>query len=99
MFLDVQVSLYRIAQEALNNIVKHSGASKALIFLKFVQGEGSRRVELSVQDNGHGFDPSTVPPNHLGLGIMRERAQTLNASLDIASRFDIGTTITVVWTG
>jgi signal transduction histidine kinase len=55
------------------------------------------RVELVVRDNGRGFDPSTLPHDRLGLGIMRERAQTIGASLDIESTPGRGTQIAVGW--
>lgn len=102
---DVQVALYRIAQEALNNIIKHSGADQATIVLRHLpgrvndKGNPEKRVELSIQDNGHGFDPARVPPNHFGLGIMIERAQSINAYLRIDSRPRRGTKITVIWEG
>ena len=54
---DVQVGLYRIAQEALNNVVKHAKATQAVVTLR--QGE---TVRLTVADNGAGFDPAPSPP-------------------------------------
>ncbi|MHB1415735.1 MAG: cache domain-containing protein [Chloroflexota bacterium] len=90
---DVQVALYRIAQEALNNIAKHAEASTVSIALAFMDD----RVELSVSDDGRGFDPRLVPPDHLGLGIMRERAEAITATLRVASQPGSGTTVTVVW--
>ena len=91
---DVQVTLYRIAQEAVNNIVKHAGASQATVSLR-LQPE---KVHLLIEDDGSGFDPETVSPEHLGLGIMRERAEAIGASLEIDSRVGHGTRIAVVWT-
>ena len=58
---DVQVGLYRIAQEALNNVVKHAKATQAVVTLR--QGE---TVRLTVADNGAGFDPGAVTADHLG---------------------------------
>jgi PAS domain S-box-containing protein len=89
---EVQVSLYRIAQEALNNVVKHAHASQAVVTLRM--GES---VRLSVADDGAGFDPSAVTADHLGLKIMRERAEAINARLSVYSEPGEGTQISVVW--
>jgi PAS domain S-box-containing protein len=89
---DVQVGLYRIAQEALNNVVKHAKASQAVVTLR--QGE---TVRLTVADNGAGFDPGAVTADHLGLKIMRERAEAIGARLSIYSEPGDGTQVSVVW--
>lgn len=89
---EVQVGLYRIAQEALNNVVKHAQASQAFVTLR-----GGAAVRLTVADNGAGFDPSTVTADHLGLKIMRERADALGAQLSVYSEPGEGTQISVVW--
>ncbi|MRS03221.1 PAS domain S-box protein, partial [bacterium] len=89
---EVQVSLYRLAQEALNNVVKHAKASQAVITLRL--GES---VRLTVEDNGVGFDPSTVTADHLGLKIMRERSDAIGAALKIYSEPGEGTQISVIW--
>jgi signal transduction histidine kinase len=97
---DVHVALYRIAQEALNNVVKHAHASQVTIrlcCLPQTAGEQKRRVELYVRDDGCGFDPSGVSPDRLGLGIIRERAQAIGATLEIGSQRGCGTQITAVW--
>jgi signal transduction histidine kinase len=90
---DVHTALYRIAQEALNNVARHSGASRAKIVLCCEPG----RVSLEVRDNGRGFDPAGVTPQHLGLEIMRERAQSIGADLEIATLSDHGTGIFTRW--
>ncbi|MFX1380791.1 MAG: GAF domain-containing protein, partial [Promethearchaeota archaeon] len=84
---DVHVALYRIAQEALNNVVKHAHASQVEVLLRDVTDPtgGGRAVELCVRDNGQGFDVKDIPPHHLGLGIMRERAEAVGAHLQIES--------------
>jgi len=56
-------------------------------------------VELRVVDDGRGFDPDQVPPDHLGLGIMRERAEAVGATLQIESQVGQGTQVVVVWAG
>ena len=92
---DVQIGLYRIAQEALNNVAKHSGATQADVSLRCQP----TLVELRVCDNGRGFDPGLVSSDHLGLGIMRERAEVVKASLLVKSRAGHGTEIAVTWQG
>jgi signal transduction histidine kinase len=85
--------MYRIAQEALNNVVKHARASQVRIELR---GE-AHRLTLSVRDDGQGFDPASVESGQMGLGIMRERSQAVGAHLVVESRPGQGTTITVSW--
>ncbi len=98
---EVQVALYRIAQEALNNAVKHSRASQAQVSLR--PGPNSSRldggVELGISDNGRGFNPADVTPQRLGLGIMRERAESIGATLRIDSQVGQGTRVVAVWAG
>jgi signal transduction histidine kinase/ligand-binding sensor domain-containing protein len=88
---DVQVGLYRIAQEALNNVVKHSHASQAIVSLHI-----SDSLRLSITDNGVGFDPSNVTADHFGLRSMRERAETIGAKFQVESSAEEGTQISVV---
>jgi nitrate/nitrite-specific signal transduction histidine kinase len=89
---DVQVGLYRITQEALNNVVKHSKATQAVVTLRLHE-----TVRLSVADDGCGFEPSEVPPDHLGLKIMRERAEAIGARIAIQTEPGEGTQVTVTW--
>jgi len=105
---DVHVALYRIAQEALNNVVKHARASEVTIRLKCVPSSqpdgdmkayGDGHIELEIGDNGVGFDPEEIRPDHLGLGIMRERAETIGARLEIHSKPGTGTRLAVLWEG
>jgi len=91
---DVQVALYRIAQEALNNVAKHAGASQATVSLRCLPD----RVILRIADNGCGFDPEIVSPEHLGLSIMRERAEATGAVLTMRSEIGQGTEVVVEWT-
>ncbi len=90
---ETKIGFYRIAQEALNNIGKHSGANQASVSLRCQSG----RVELCIRDNGKGFDLSAVAPESLGLGIMRERAAAIDAALEIRSKIDQGTEIIAIW--
>jgi signal transduction histidine kinase len=107
---DVHVAFYRIAQEALNNVVKHAYAGHVAVSLRWfppqisMQASGipngqKRDVELCVSDDGCGFDEKRCPPDRLGLRSMRERAQAVGARLDVESRPGHGTRITVLWKG
>src|SRR5512145_2459911 len=90
---DLQLCLYRNTQEALNNVVKHAKATQALVTLQL-----NEDVTLSIVDNGSGFDPARVPPDHLGLKIMCERAEAIGAEISIYSEPGEGTQISVSWT-
>jgi len=92
---EVHLVLYRIAQEAMNNISKHANASNLTVEL--VGNES--HVSLSVADDGYGFDLSDVPSGSMGLDIMRERADEIGAQLIVSSEQDVGTTIKVTWPG
>jgi PAS domain S-box-containing protein len=81
--------LFRIAQEAVNNAVKHSGGTRITIGLR----ERDGRVELRVDDDGSGFDRSRDPGGGLGLQIMDFRAQTVNALLRIEQGEGGGTSV------
>src|SRR5947209_13534312 len=91
---EVRIVLYRIAQEALNNIVKHARAHTAQVELAYTS---SGRVTLQIRDDGCGFHPEAVPAGHLGLGIMRERVASIGARLSIDSAEGQGTHIKVTW--
>ncbi len=90
---NLQVALYRIAQEALNNIAKHARASHASVNLHCQPG----RVALRISDDGYGFDPDDVLPDRVGMGTMRERAEQVGAALDIRSQLGHGTQVIVNW--
>lgn len=91
---DVHVAFYRITQESLNNIVKHSQATEARIELA-AYGE---EITLQIQDNGQGFDMAETSSG-FGLDNIRERAEMVGASVDIASALAQGTKITIMWKG
>lgn len=86
---DVKQVFYRIAQEALNNIAKHSKATKVVIDLRCEE----EKIEMSIIDNGQGFDPSQVVATSMGLGIMRERADGIGAVLTVSSEVGNGTRV------
>lgn len=90
---EVKQVVYRVAQEALNNVIKHAQASQARIELEM----GSEGLVLSVYDEGRGFDPSQIPPGHMGLAIMRERAEAIGGLLHVMSRPGEGTTVRLQW--
>ena len=85
----VKHALYRIAQEALNNVARHSLATDVSIEVGF-DGE---LMSLSIRDNGQGFDVSDPRTDRLGLAIMAERAAGIGASLRIQSASGEGTAI------
>jgi signal transduction histidine kinase len=87
--LDVKQDLYRIAQEALHNTVKHARASQIELRLQQV-GE---MVSVEVSDNGRGFDTTSSFPGHLGLHSMQERVKSLGGELRIDSAPGQGTRI------
>ncbi len=93
--VDVERGLLRIAQEALSNVERHAHADR--VWLNLV-GD-SRRVRLTVRDDGMGFDRTGYRAGRTGLGMigMRERAALLGAKVRIYSRPGQGTTVMVVW--
>jgi signal transduction histidine kinase len=91
---DVKVALYRVAQEALNNIAKHAHAQNVWVYL----ARSPERISLSVKDDGTGFVFERIAAHHLGLGIMRERADSIGATLAVNSAPNQGTTIEICWT-
>jgi signal transduction histidine kinase len=97
---DVKLTLYRIAQEALNNVIKHAAASRVEVVLRCEEdADGVLCVALRVRDDGRGFDPATIPPDHFGVGIMHERAEAIGATLTVESGIGEGTEVVVEWVG
>jgi signal transduction histidine kinase len=99
------VALYRIAQEALNNLAKHARAQHATVSLRY-SSTATRsvtqtrvKVELNVADDGRGFNPADIRPGHFGLRIMQERADKIGATFQVTSEPGQGTRIGVVWEG
>ncbi|MEM7273670.1 MAG: PAS domain-containing protein [Actinomycetota bacterium] len=89
--IEVKLGVYRIAQEALNNISRHAGATRVGTTLE----RHPRRVVLTISDNGCGFDDPESRSDRLGLSIMQERASDLGATLEVASVPDGGTTVRI----
>jgi signal transduction histidine kinase len=87
----VEVGLYRICQEALANIARHAGAGRVTVRLVTTP----ERVELTVEDDGWGFDPEQIPEGRYGLVGMSERARMLGGSLNVHSSPGAGTRVEV----
>jgi signal transduction histidine kinase len=89
----MQIVLYRVAQEALSNVLKHAQATNVTVALTDAVGG----VQLTVTDNGLGFSPSEAIrhalPGHLGMRSMHERAVVAGGSLEVDSQPGAGTTI------
>jgi signal transduction histidine kinase len=101
---EVQVTFYRVAQEALHNVVKHAEARQVTVALhasptldttEWAQWRG--QIVLKISDDGRGFDPAEAVSGQLGLSIMRERAESVGALLSMQSRPGTDTHITLVW--
>jgi len=90
---EVQIALYRVAQEALNNAVHHADARHIQVHLI----RGSEGVQLSIGDDGRGFHTRTVAAGHLGLEIMRERVDSIGGLFSLTSGAGSGTRLHVTW--
>ncbi len=90
---DVEQCLYRVAQEAVENVVRHANARHVCVCVSVKE----REIELLIQDDGVGFHPDQGhPPGHFGLEGMRERSRLVGGHLTIASVPHSGTTIRLV---
>jgi len=93
---NVEIALYRITQEAISNISKHAGASKAKIAISY----NDTNLLLQIEDDGEGFDPpknlgELASIGHYGLLGIHERADLINADYQIQSESGHGTTVTI----
>ena len=90
-FLDplLEGNLFRIVQESLNNIIRHSEAGSVFIELKSTESQ----VTLSITDDGVGFEPKNLPLDRFGIRGMRERARVFGGRLEVCSSPGSGTTI------
>ena len=90
-----EISIYRIVQESVNNIVKHSKASDAGVRIS----RTGNRVSIEIEDNGTGFNAADAEEKRAGMGLigMRERAQLLGGELTVDSRIGAGTKIRIVF--
>jgi signal transduction histidine kinase len=89
----IETALYRVAQEALNNVCRHAGVQQARVQLSY-EGE---RVSICISDEGAGFDPEENfrPPRGWGLAGMRERVESLQGVLSLDSKPGKGTRVEV----
>jgi signal transduction histidine kinase len=87
--LELKQTLYRVAQEALHNIIKHARASTVVLRL----ATGNHEIILEVSDDGRGFDPTGAFPGHLGLQSMRARMAKAGGFLAVDSAADQGTCV------
>jgi two-component system, LuxR family, sensor kinase FixL len=85
----VAIHLYRIAQEALNNALKHAQARRVVVRLTGRPGE----IRVTVEDDGTGFDPEVVRTGGMGLRIMRYRAKMIAGRLEVRGREGGGTVV------
>lgn len=88
----VQINLYRILQEALNNATRHANPTKIEVQLAYSEGE----VLMTIEDNGIGFDTNAVNVEGLGIRSMKTRVGAMSANLDIVSNKGRGTIVSVV---
>ena len=95
LIADMSLGLYRITQEALNNVIRHSHARRAWVVLRMDKKAGV--IRLSVKDNGRGFKAGTLEGvvGGIGLQAMKERAASLKGSFNLVSRPGWGTIIKV----
>ena len=87
-----EINVYRIIQEAMNNVIKHSTASDVIVKIKYRE----HYVDISIEDNGSGFDLETVKEDSFGLIGLKERTNLLGGELTIDTTVGRGTTIKIV---
>jgi signal transduction histidine kinase len=85
---NLELTIFRIIQELISNIVKHSGATEALLQLQ----QDDKSISITVEDNGKGFRNETEK-NGIGLSNVRSRVSSFNGSLDIQSHDTSGTSV------
>ena len=89
---EVEQGIYRVAQEAMANVARHSDAKALRVALR----HDYKTLTLTIADDGRGFDPAAVNDMRYGLKGLRERAEMIGASLHVNSRLKTGTTIELV---
>lgn len=103
---DVHIAFYRIAQEAMNNIVKHARSTEVWLKLRCTPPsdhpnseprQSAHQAVLSIRDDGIGFDLEKVSSDRFGLNIMRERAAAVGAKFELASTPGGGTRLKLIW--
>jgi signal transduction histidine kinase len=102
---NVQINFYRIAQEALNNVVKHAQARLVGMSLSITPlpadatGTARKEIMLEIEDDGVGFSTEGDKSEQMGIGFMHERAESIQADLSIESQPGHGTQVTLIWCG
>lgn len=87
----IEISIYRIVQELMMNVVKHSGASEALVILELKR----THILVMVQDNGKGFDNKVKKANGIGLKTIQNKVSLLNGNINIKSTHGKGVVINI----
>ncbi len=90
---EVHFALYRVVQEALNNVALHASASQIQIYFSSDSG----RIDLTIEDDGLGFNVADIDTGRLGLSIMRDRVKNIGGTLETISQKGEGTLIRVTW--
>jgi PAS domain S-box-containing protein len=92
--MNVELNLYRITQEALNNVIKHAGATEVFVQLMLHPDE----IIYTFEDNGRGFDKTIVGNTNKGIGLssIANRAKAMSGHFDIDSSINGGTTLTII---
>jgi len=88
----IEAGLYRIAQEAVNNIIRHAKSGSATVTLVCSPGQ----VHLTIEDDGIGFDPASIGPDRYGLRGLNARASLLGGDLNLESTEGKGTRVEVI---
>ncbi len=103
---EIHLGFYRIAQEALANVIKHARARNVQLSLSCIpidaqkDQEGGRiKASLDILDDGCGFDLTNIPSDHFGLKNIRDRARSIGAKISITSQPGKGTWILLTWEG
>ena len=94
----IEQGIYRVAQEALENCVRHAEATTLWVTLVYSTRQNQRgQIQLTIRDDGQGFDPAqTVPTGHYGVAGMKERAAVIGGRLQVESSRGEGTTVQLV---
>lgn len=88
----MEIAIFRIIQELITNIIKHSGATEAAIYLT----DHSASINILVEDNGRGFDPEKIQPKEgMGLNSIRKRVEYMDGEMDVDAAEGKGTTINI----
>ncbi|MCB9149194.1 MAG: sensor histidine kinase [Caldilineaceae bacterium] len=93
LYADVKLALYRVTQEALNNVAKYAEADQAQVYLRC----RSNQVMLTIVDDGCGFEVDKIEGDHFGLQMMKERVESIGGELHIQSAPGEGTEVRVLW--